>query len=141
MNAEKGLGTVRQVETASEVLARLSESSDDGRLRDAIGLVRGELYDLLDEADRRKSNRVLPPADPICNERGIPESECPAHCRHDRDPDDLCLTCGATNGVCAGHSIIPPVEPIRCATRCSQWPDCRHDWTRFENCATPPGKD
>ncbi len=32
----------------------------------------------------------------------------------------------------------PPVEPIRCATRCSQWPDCRHDWTWFENCVTSP---
>lgn len=57
--------------------------------------------------------RVLSPADPICNERGIPESECPAHCRHTRaippvDPDDLCLTCGATNGVC--RCPIPPGE-------------------------------
>jgi hypothetical protein len=26
---------------------------------------------------------VLLPTDPICNERGVPESECPTHCRHD----------------------------------------------------------
>ena len=89
MNAEnvaRPLGTIRQVETASEVLARLSESSTDGRLRDAIGLVRSELYDLLDEADRRNRKHVFLPGDPICNERGVPESECPTYCLHDRRP-------------------------------------------------------
>lgn len=29
------------------------------------------------------SEQVARPADPVCNERGIPESECPAHCHHD----------------------------------------------------------
>jgi phage N-6-adenine-methyltransferase len=28
--------------------------------------------------------RVIPPGDPICNERGVPESECPAYCLHTR---------------------------------------------------------
>ena len=25
------------------------------------------------------------PSDPICNERGIPQSECPWYCHHDTD--------------------------------------------------------
>ena len=59
------------------------------------------------------NSETFRPADPICNERGIPESECPAHCRHTLaippvDPDDLCLTCGATNGVC--RCPIPPID-------------------------------
>lgn len=28
---------------------------------------------------------------------------------------------------------LPPAgeKPIRCATRCSQWPDCQHDWSAW----------
>jgi benzoyl-CoA reductase/2-hydroxyglutaryl-CoA dehydratase subunit BcrC/BadD/HgdB len=43
------IGTERQVETALEVLAKLSEQRvDEDDLRDAIGLVRSELRDVLD---------------------------------------------------------------------------------------------
>lgn len=38
------------IETALEVLAGLSSGSVDGRLRDAIALVRSALWDQLDDA-------------------------------------------------------------------------------------------
>ncbi|WP_375000160.1 hypothetical protein [Aeromicrobium sp. CTD01-1L150] len=44
--------TVRQIETARHVLMWQSESSSDGRLRDAIGLVR---FEWGEELDRRES--------------------------------------------------------------------------------------
>lgn len=40
--------TVEQVENARNVLLWLSQNSDDGGLRDAIGRVRLELADVLD---------------------------------------------------------------------------------------------
>lgn len=98
-NVARPLGTVRQVETASEVLARLSESSTDGRLRDAIGLVRSELYDLLDEADRRNRKHVIPPGRSCSNEycQGGRVNSTPQNAQHPAMQSDTeCPVCGGS---------------------------------------------
>ena len=60
--------------------------------------------------------RVLPSADPICNERGVPESECPAYCLHGRDIAPGCPSRCGWNDPCPDpwhdrRDISPEVTP------------------------------
>lgn len=34
--------------------------------------------------------------------------------------------------------VFPPTAPVRCAARCSQYPNCQHDWTEWESRVLPP---
>lgn len=45
-----------------------------------------------------------------CNEGGSEADPAPVRLRNDDEP-------------------APDPDPIRCDTRCSQWPTCRHDWS------------
>lgn len=53
----------------------------------------------------------------------------PNGCSGPQTPSDRWAGVSPATCDCNDDGPTPDPDPIRCATRCSQWPTCRHDWS------------